>query len=174
MKNKSCFVSFVCFVGLIFGGCSSVTSNQADPAQVAKLTAVATVIAQTGVSAALVNNPESREQLLAIAEAIEQAAALPEAPPPSNLINLTAAAAAKFGGPYGAVAGLGLQAGLAIYQQLYAANAASALDKQPAFKAVLLSLAGGIRSAVQGIPAASVGGMSTDLSPADYVLRSAR
>jgi hypothetical protein len=146
----------------------------ADPVQVAKLTLVAGVITEAGVAVALEKDPGSRAALLAVAEAIEQAAALPDAPAPSNLTGLVSAAAVKYGGPYGALAGIGLQAGLQIYSQLYQANATNALDKQPAFKAVLVALARGIRA---GVVAADSGTPRSqpvpELSPEDFLQRAA-
>lgn len=173
-RNSLLLVSLTVGLVLAFaGGCASPSSSSAaDPAQVAKISAVAGAIVQTGASAVLAKNPDSKAELLAVAEAIEQAAALPQAPAPSNLLNLTSAAAAKFGGPYGALAGLGLQAGFALYQNFYAANTASALDKQPAFKAVLVAMASGIRAAAAGVPqpVASL----PDLPDSELVLRPAR
>lgn len=176
MKHRFTSIAATLVALLAFSACATKTETAtADPAQIAKITAVATAVAQTGATVTLQKNPESRAALLAVAEAIEQAAALPDAPQPNNLVNLASAAASKYGGPYGALAGVGLQAGFALYQQLYAANTANALDKQPAFKAVLLSMAGGIRAAVQATPAAGpVDAVTPQLSPEDFVLKPAR
>lgn len=158
---------------LLQPACSSTsTSSAADPAQVAKISAVAGMVVQGGVAITLQEHPELKPELLAVAEAIEQAAALPNAPEPSNLVNLASAVATKFGGPYGALAGIGVEAGFALYQQLYAANASSALDKQPAFKAVLTAMASGIRAAANGAPSAPAAPPA--LTPDELVLRPSR
>ena len=160
----------------LFIACSTPggASAPADPAQVAKLSLVAGTITSAGVLVAIQEDPGSRQALLAVAEAIEQAAALPDAPAPSNLTGLVSAAAVKYGGPYGALAGIGLQAGLQVYSQLYQVNASNALDKQPAFKAVLTALARGIR---EGIAAADSGTTRSQpvpqLTPEDFLLRAA-
>ena len=170
-----CIIALSFFVpaSLMLGGCNSLVQQNGpvDPAQVAKLSAISRTIMQIGTASAVAKDPSIKEPLLAVAEVIEQAAAKPDAPQPSAVLNLASAAASKFGGPYGALAGLALQGGFSIYQQLYAANASTALDKQPAFKAVLLSLADGIRAGVASteIPVAS----PPDLKPEDFVLRSA-
>lgn len=171
MKTVLCLL----FSAFCFSGCLTVPAGtQADPAQVARISTVATTLAHTAAAIQLQKEPEARQALLAVAEAIEQAAAQPQAPQPSNLVQLASAAATKFAGPYGALAGVGLQAGFGLYQQFYAANAQSALDKQPAFKAVLYSLAGGIRAAAQadGSPAAPASGPS--ITAEELVLRPAR
>lgn len=169
-------LTFALIVGatLLFAGCASApTGTNPDPAQVARISAVAGTLTQIGAAEVLRNNPDSRRELLAVAEAIEQAAALPDAPPPSHLTDLAATAAAKFGGPYGAVAGLALQSGFALYQRLYAANASTALDKRPAYRAVLTAMASGLRAAAS--PAtASAPPRPDELTDADLVLRAAR
>lgn len=162
-------VALVVLVGVVCGllmGCAAIARpRQADPAQVAQIASVAQSIAAIGAQGVLVKNPQARPQLAAVAEAIEQAIRVPNAPEPQYLQQLVVSAVGQLG-PYGQLAALAVQGGLAFYQSFYAANVSSALDKQPAFKAVLSGLARGIRDATV-VPAAS-------LQPVDLVLRPAR
>lgn len=168
---------FALALGLVnlMTGCASTSlaGANADPEQVAKLSAVSATITQIGATAVLTNNPGARGQLIAVAEAIEQAAALPDAPAPTHLTDLVSTAAAKFGGPYGAIASLALQSSLALYQRLYVANQSNPLDKQPAFRAVLLAMASGLRAAASPATASSPP-PPADLTDADLLLRPAR
>jgi hypothetical protein len=166
--------SFLLSLLLLLPGCKTVpTSPQPDPAQVAQIAAVAESVVGFGVAAVLANNPEARPQLLAVAEAIEQATAQPWAPAPNNLIALVAQAAGQFGGPYGALASLAIQGGMEFYRQFYAANINAALDKQPAFKTVLVAMAKGIRQST-GTPAATAAAPPGAVAGVDLVLRAAR
>lgn len=131
------------------------TSTEPDPAQVARIAAMAEAVVSLGTQGVLAKNPEARRDLIAVAEAIEQAIAMPNAPEPSQLTGLITAAIAQFGGPYGALASLAVQGGLSFYRNFYAANTSSALDKQPAFKAVLHGLARGLRSGTVSVAAGS-------------------
>lgn len=176
MNSTRSLLSFA-LCALLFACSSPTGTSSADPAQVAKLSLVASALTSAGAAVVLQQDPSSRPVLLSIAEVIEQAAALPEAPPPHNLANLVSAAAMKFGGPYGALAGIGLQAGLQIYSQLYASNTSSALDKQPAFRAVLLSMAGSLRASANapaGVDLTPHAAAVPTLSAEDFVLQPAR
>lgn len=159
---------------LLLPACQTPRAGAApDPAQIARIGAVAEVLATTGSAAVMVKTPSARGELLAVAEAIEQAAALPDAPKPAQLISLVSASAAQFGGPYGAAAGIALQAGLGLYQSFYAANVTNALDSRPACKSVLLALARGIRAGVGPNPPAAAPATAPGLSREELILRPA-
>lgn len=156
-----------------YSSCHTAPTSQGgapDPQQVQKLTALANTVVSVGVAGVISKNPEVRPQLLAVAEAIEQALALPEAPPPLQLTQLISAAAGAVGGPYGSLVALAVNGGLSFYQSFYAANVNNQLDKQPAFKAILQSMSTGIRQGVSLVPASPV----DFLNEVDLVLKPAR
>lgn len=159
----------LCFAfGLFLSACQTFSVANPDPAQVAKISGTAEMVVQLGASAALAKNPEARAYLLSVAEIIEQAAAK-DAPAPDNLTALITATASKYGGTYGALASLAVQGGVTLYQRLYQANVNSTIDTRPAYKAVLLAMAAGLRSAASGAVAATPAA-PPPLSDAELVL----
>lgn len=152
---------------MLFASCMSVAPGTTpDDIQVAKIAAMAESITAIGAQGVLVKSPESLPNLIAVAEVLEQALAVKDAPPPTQLQQLLSGAITQFGGPYGPLIALGVNGGLAFYRQFYAANTSSVLDKQPAFKAVLRGMARGLRT---GTPV--VAGSADEL---DLVLRARR
>jgi hypothetical protein len=167
MKTLKFAIVFASLLSLVLVGCNvfKTTAKVPDPAQVAQISTVAQNVVGIGVQSVLAKNPDLKAQLIAIAELIEQATNQPDAPSPTNLISLVGSAVGAIGGPYGYVVQIALQGGLMFYQNFYAANVNSALDKQPAFKQVLLAMAKGIRDGT-GAPAANPVQLDLVLKPA--------